>query len=297
MPFKNKTPNWEDLRLFLAVAQEGGLTSAVDATASSAPTLNRRMRNLEITLGITLFNRHRTGYDLTAHGRELLHKVSEMATHTKSIQAWREQLDQRHVVRITAGAWTSVFLARHLERFSDQSDNTRIELLTGANFLNLSRHEADIGIRNKTPHQQGLARKRIGPVNFAVYGSLEYCESNVAAFSEERYKTCNWISLSVTGGTGTSSYWLRQQIGDTAKLVCATPHSMLAAVAAGAGLCVLPCFIGDTDPRLKACSPPIKELTHIQWLVTHDASRELPHIRGVSRKIAKLFNENQSFFG
>lgn len=297
MNFKNKTPNWDDLRLFLAVAQEGGLANAVNATASSAPTLNRRMRNLEITLGVTLFNRHRTGYDLTAHGRELLHKVSEMAIHTQSIQTWREQLDQRPVVRITAGAWTSVFLARHLEEFCDKNENTRIELLTGANFLNLSRHEADIGIRNKTPHQQGLARKRIGPVNFAVYGSLEYCSSNAAAFSEERYKACHWISLSITGGTGASSHWLRQQIGDTAKLVCATPHSMLEAAASGAGLCVLPCFIGDTDLRLKACSSPIEELTHIQWLVMHDASRDLPHIRGASRKIAKLFKEKQSLFG
>jgi len=297
MNSKIGTTSWEDLRLFLAVAQEGGLASAANAANSSAPTLNRRIRNLEITLGVALFDRHRNGYDLTLHGRQLLDRVLGMDTLSKAIQTWREELDQRPIVRIAAGAWTSVFLARHMNVISNRTDNTCIEILTGANFLNLSRHEADIGIRNRSPDQQGLARKRIGPVDFAVYGSVAYSESSSEAFSEQRYAECDWVAMSESGGTGTSSHWLKQRMDGAAKLICATPHSMLEAVAAGTGLCILPCFIGSADQRLRQCSAPLEALRHTQWLASHDASRNLPHIRSVSRRIVRLYKEHQSLIG
>jgi DNA-binding transcriptional LysR family regulator len=39
--------DWDDLRLFLAVAREGGLAAAAAITEKSAPTLGRRMLGLE----------------------------------------------------------------------------------------------------------------------------------------------------------------------------------------------------------------------------------------------------------
>jgi len=42
--------NWDDLRLFVAVARAGGLASAEKTTGKSAPTLGRRMLALEAYL-------------------------------------------------------------------------------------------------------------------------------------------------------------------------------------------------------------------------------------------------------
>ena len=296
MAFNFGTMNWNDLRLFLAVATQGGLAAAANISDSTSPTLNRRMKSLEDTLGVILFERHHSGYSLTQHGRELLSRVQEMEAHSQSIQSWRSNLDQRPVVRITTGVWTSLFLARHLGSLTNNAADLRIELLSGSDFLSLSRREADIGIRNQIPEQQGLARKRIGPVGFAVFGSPEYCDLNKQSRTEIRYSHCDWIAPSVSGGTGTSSFWLRQKIGDTARLVCGTPQATLEAAASGNGLCILPCFIGSTDPRLVQCSDPISELTHVQWLVTHVEGKNLPHIRKVSRNLTKLFDSNRDLF-
>lgn len=296
MSFKNKTPNWDDLRLFLAVAQEGGLVGAAAVSGSSSPTLSRRMRHLEDTLDVPLFDRNPTGYDLTNHGRELLSRVQEMSGQSKSIQTWLTQLDNRPVVRVTAGFWTSVFLARHLRDISPGSTGPRIELLTGANFLNLSRREADIAVRNKVPDQQGLTRKRIGRVSFAIYGSNEYCASHSDAFVDDRYTSCDWVTPSISGGTGTSSFWLRQQIGGSAALTCDSPQAVLEAVVAGVGLCILPVFIGTTDPRLQQCSPAIECIQHTQWLVKHQEDGNLAHVRKVFRNIDTLFEQHLASF-
>lgn len=296
MSFKNKIRNWDDLRLFLAVAQEGGLVGAAAISGSSSPTLSRRMRHLEDTLKVQLFDRTATGYGLTSHGRELLSRVQEMDGQSKSIQTWISQRDHRPVVRVTAGFWTSVFLARHLRDISTGSTGPRIELLTGANFLNLSRREADIAVRNKIPDIQGLAKKRIGRVSFAIYGSNAYCTSHPDAFTDQRYARCDWIVPSVAGGTGTSSFWLRQQIGGAAALTCDSPQAVLEATAAGVGLCVLPVFIGSSDPRLQQCSPPIESIGHTQWLVKHQDDGNLAHVRKVFSKIDTLFEQHKASF-
>lgn len=291
MPFNNNTPNWDDLRLFLAVAEHGGLVGAAATSGASSPTLSRRMRHLESTLKLQLFERSSEGYALTEDGRELLSRVQEMAGQSQSIQTWLTQRDARPVVRITAGFWTSIFLARHLKVLSRGPQNPRIELRTGANFLNISRREADIAVRNKKPDQQGLTSRRIGQVSFAIYGGIDYCAATPDAFGEGRYETCDWVVPSVSGGTGTSSFWLRQRIGGAAELMCDAPQAVLEACGANIGLCVLPVFIGGTDPRLRRCSEPIKAIEHTQWLVRHQEDGSLPHVNRVFRNLADLFKE------
>ncbi|WP_259780873.1 LysR family transcriptional regulator [Aestuariispira ectoiniformans] len=296
MTFNNEKMGWEDLRLFFAVAENGGLSGAVGATGASAPTLSRRMAALERTIGAALFDRRHSGYKLTSAGRELFEYVRGMTMQAQLISNWQENLDPRPVVRITAGIWTSVFIARNLSEICEGRIGLRIELLTGADFLNLSRREADIAIRNQKPEQQGLARKRIGPVHFAIYGATDYVESHPDALTEARYMACDWV-VSATK-TGASTAWLQLQLaGQAAKLVCGTAQTILEAVGAGEGLCILPCFIGDADARLRRCSPTIDELCHTQWLVSHDDDRHLPHIRQVSAALADLFESRQDSFG
>ena len=296
MPFINERLDWEDLRLFRAVAQEGGLVGASVASGASAPTLSRRMRKLEEKAGIALFDRSHNAYDLTPQGRELLTRVHEMWAHSQSIQSWLSQLDQRPVVRISAGYWSSQFLARHLGDFCPAKDGVRVEILTGAQFVNLSRREADIAIRNKAPEQPGLKRHRLGQVAFAIYGSKSFCADHPQAHDEARYTNCDWVLPSKTGGTGSSSFWLQQKIGAAARLTCDSPQSVLEATANGAGLCVLPKFIGDGDPRLERCSAPIHELEHTQWLVAHQEGTGLTPIRRIFRNLAKVYEKHQDAF-
>ena len=70
--------DWDDLRLFLSVAREGGLAPAARASGCSAATLGRRMLDLERQTGRDLFQRHERGYDLTLQGRELLEQLQSV---------------------------------------------------------------------------------------------------------------------------------------------------------------------------------------------------------------------------
>ena len=67
-----KISDWDDLRVFLAVARGGGLSAAARAVGCDASTVQRRMLRFEQGLGVRLFERQARGYALTQVGQELL---------------------------------------------------------------------------------------------------------------------------------------------------------------------------------------------------------------------------------
>lgn len=291
--------NWDDLRLFLNIARAGGLTGAIAITGASAPTLSRRMTTLEQSLGITLFNRRQGGYTLTESGTELFDYAYAMDEQAQLISSWRNGFSETPTVKITAGSWTSIFLAKNLANSIGSlfgEAGPRIELITGASFLSFARKEADLGIRNQMPEQPGLVRQRIGLVRFAIYGSKEYLDRTPKAYGDLRYGQADWVITAMSGATGASSKWIIQRMDCRPRMVCANSNAMLEAVAEGMGLCILPCFVGEIHERLKRCSAPIEELTHTQWLVSHQENRKLPHIQKTSRALFSLFKKNRALF-
>src|SRR3546814_20847328 len=53
----------------------------------------------------------------------------------------------------------------------------------------------------------------------------------------------------------------------------------------GAGLAVLPCYLGDGDPMLRRLGPILDEVACDQWLLVHRDLRALP--RSEERRVGK----------
>ena len=106
--------SWDDLRLFLDVARLGGLSAATKSTGLSAATLGRRVTALEHQIGEALFVRSQTGYALTPAGEELLLRAEEVEAAMLSLRRWKDGSIGERVVRVSAGPWTSAFIARHI---------------------------------------------------------------------------------------------------------------------------------------------------------------------------------------
>jgi len=97
-----KNDNWDDLKFFLYVAREGGLTGASEKTGISPATIGRRVLALERQMGRNLFVRRQTGYSLTKDGQSLLSHVVAMHEAAQSIDAWNEDVYELPAVRISA---------------------------------------------------------------------------------------------------------------------------------------------------------------------------------------------------
>src|SRR6185503_18701311 len=71
--------SWEDVRLFLTVAEHGSLTEAARRLQIGQPTASRRLAELEERLGYPLFSRSVEGTSLTSHGERWLEPARRMA--------------------------------------------------------------------------------------------------------------------------------------------------------------------------------------------------------------------------
>lgn len=281
-----KSLDWNALRAFLAVARASGLSGAARLTGVSAPTLGRQMTALERKLNQKLFDRTASGYALTAAGRELYEQAREMETVATGIERWRDGHGARRVVRISAGAWTSRFLALHIDRLWRPGDPMTLEFLTAAARLDIARRQADIGIRNRAPEEARLTGRRTNAVAYAVYRARQ-----ADADADRR-----WIGVIGDGGVTPSARWIEARHRDDIMLNCTDPRMVVDILRAGTGLAVLPCFVGDSFPELRRAGGPIEELAEEQWLVLNDAERRQPAVRLAADRIAALLKEHRALF-
>src|SRR5262252_5674998 len=71
--------DWDDVRVFLAVARHGSLRAAGRALGLSQPTIGRRLTGFETTFGgPTLFDRLPEGLRLNAAGEALMPAAQEL---------------------------------------------------------------------------------------------------------------------------------------------------------------------------------------------------------------------------
>ncbi|UYN99192.1 MAG: LysR family transcriptional regulator [Devosia sp.] len=275
--------SWDDLRLFLDVARLGGLSAATQTTGLSAATLGRRVTALERQVGEPLFVRSQTGYRLTPSGEDLLLRAEEVEAAMMALKRWKDGTIGERMVRISAGAWTSAFLARHVAQIWTAGDRFGVELVTGSQKVDIGRRHADIGIRNERPSEQWLAGRLIGKVAYGLYARPELTSGVAAGY---------FVGLAGDGAQTRSARWLHARHGDRIATRGNDVMSVLELVAAGAGISVFPCFVGDSDPRLSRMAGPVPELETELWLVCHHEERHTPAVRAVTERIASLMREH-----
>jgi len=262
--------SWDDLAIFLTIAQSGGLSAAARSTASSPATLGRRMLALERSLGRDLFIRRTHGYDLTADGEQLrrdLQPLAERLAHLTARPAQREL----PLVKIGAGTWTMWALSVSIRHLTGEPPDVLVRLDSSETVRSISRREITIGFRNSRPTETGLAGRKLQRVEFAAYAKTNAPE--------------RWIK--VAADTPSARY-VADRAGGAIACEVSNPRLALDLALAGVGQALLPTFVGDAHRALQRPDDPIAELTHASWLVTHADDRHLPEVRRVLDRIALL---------
>ncbi|MEX0350128.1 MAG: LysR family transcriptional regulator [Paracoccaceae bacterium] len=262
--------DWDDLRLFLAVARGGGLAAGSDATGKSAPTLGRRMVALEKRLGAELFVRLPRGYALTNQGEALLARLAEVESRIVPLTDMGDA--RKPLVKLSAGTWMTHLLCRKAQALT--GGDVAIRFISADHVLDIRRRDAVIGIRNQRPDQIGLACRRVGKVSFASYATGP--------------EVTTWVRVM---GQTPSARWVAQASAGQSVIEVTGPRSALDLAQAGAARAVLPCFIGDHADGLTRISDPIEDLAHDQWLVTHEEERFAPEVRTVIRRVEALLQD------
>lgn len=171
-------PPWDLYRSFLAVLDEGSLSSAARTLALTQPTLARHIEELEASLGGgPLFTRSPRGllateaaHALEPHARTM---ASAAAALIRTASGGADAVEG--AVRITASDVIGVeVLPAILRDLRAKHPKLALEILTSNQPADLLRREADIAIRMVRPKQSALVAKRVGDVMLGMHAHREY---------------------------------------------------------------------------------------------------------------------------
>lgn len=167
---------WDDVRLFLAVAETGSVSGAARRLRLGQPTVSRRLAELERVLGEALFRRSVSGTALTAAGERLLDPARRMAEWAGEVGRAAEQAGgaPQGLVRVTAPPLVAYdFVAPFAAWLSRTHPGLRLEVIAAIHFLDLARGEADLALRFRAPKQPELTVVHTLEVTQAVHVAPE----------------------------------------------------------------------------------------------------------------------------
>lgn len=169
--------DWDDIRLFLAIAREQSLSAAGKLLRLDPATLSRRMSKLEKSLQASLFVKSPQGYALTDTGAALLARAEEAeAAMRKVVLDLPAPSDQMHgQIRIGAPDGAANFLLPQVcAAISAENPDLDIQIVALPRVFNLSRREADMAIGVSAPTAGRLVVQKISDYKLHLAASDAY---------------------------------------------------------------------------------------------------------------------------
>ena len=290
MPTSNGSTSidWDDARVFLAVARHGSLRAAGRVLGLSQPTIGRRLAAFEAAFGgPALFDRLPEGLRLNAAGAALVSAAEELESAGLALERRRAAASPGlcGTVRVSVGEWAAAFLSRSLAGDGGRPlpAGITLELVESQQTANLARREADLAVRHHPPESGDLYIAKLGTFGVAVY-------------RRRGREARSWVTYTEEQAHYPTSRWVQQQLRETGAAVALRASNMpmqLAAIRAGAGRGLLPCFVGDADPPLERVTPPLPEIAAEYWVIVHRDLRRAACVRAVGDWIRALFDEQR----
>jgi DNA-binding transcriptional LysR family regulator len=276
---------WDDLKHFLAVARGGSLTAAATALKTSTATVARRITALERRLGARLIDRTQAGSTLTESGQAIRRRAEEVEQAVLAVEreALGRDLRPAGTVRLTTtDDIASLAVAPYLSEFARRHPEIVLELAAARDVINLSRREADIGLRTVRPTRGSFLVRQAGWWNLGLYAARTYADAHglvPGLRSLARAAIITWTpdSAHLRGGP-----WFAEHArGATVVFTANSRRIHHVACKAGLGVAILPCLAADRDPDLVCLLPASRVISTELWLVVHRDVARTARVRAV----------------
>lgn len=274
--------NWDDLRVFLAVAHAGRVAPAARALGVDVTTVGRRLARLEATVGAALFETVAGERRLNEAGQALLHHAETLETALSAAVEPGGGGVAGHVRLSVAEGLATHVLAPRLPTLHRDHPRVRLDLITASGFLDPSKREADIAVMLARPRNRQLRVEHLTDYRLRLYAAPAY----LAAAGEPRVPA-DLVAHVLVGYVPEHvhapelDYLSEVHEGLGARLRSTSINVQHAIVAAGAGLGILPDFVAAADARLVPVLPAVT-LRRRFWLVSHADSAATPRIAAVA---------------
>jgi DNA-binding transcriptional LysR family regulator len=297
-PAPREPLNWDDLRLFLALARATRVGDAAAALRVDASTVSRRLAALERSLAVVLFDRGRAGISPTKVGEDLIPVAEEMEMVMARFASAADSLerDASGNVRIACPPDVAdIVLAPLVSELLERHPALRVEIVPGEAVLDLTRREADVALRVVRPTRGDLVFTKLTTMRWILAAAPELAKriGPLKAWTD-----APWIGWGQSLSGIAPARWVATHVREVDPVVRSDSLLVqLAVLATGTGVGLVPepsmSHYGLVPVRVAA---PLREEAALWpsndlFLVTHRALREVPRIKAVWELLARRVPE------
>jgi DNA-binding transcriptional LysR family regulator len=294
--------NWNDMKLVLAIARAETLAGGAAALGINHSTAFRRLNALEDKIGARLFERLPGGvYHTTAEGERVATTAERVETEAAALSRDVLGRDARLTgsLRVTSSETLAYqVLTAELARFRQAHPGIVVELLIDNRVLSLSRREADIAVRVSRPKEPDLHGRKLADIAWTIYGAPDLVAAHGPIAVDDQLTGRDFVGwgAEVTGLAAPD--WLADRV-EPSRIVYRSNSliNQFTAAKAGIGFVLLPCYLGDPEPRLvRALATPAAVLTRELWIVTHADLRKTARVRAFFDIVGEGLASQQALF-
>jgi DNA-binding transcriptional LysR family regulator len=272
--------DWDDLRVFLAVARSENLTAAGKTLRIDPATVGRRVARLEAAMRATLFAKSQQGYRLTIEGARFLDHAEAaelaMTAATESLQG-----DQGLTGQIRIGApdgCANYLLPQVLTAICDANPGLEVQIVALPRVFNLSKREADLAVAVSRPETGRVTAQKITDYRLHLAASREYLARSGTPAGRGDLRGHRMIGYIPDMIFDKELDYLAEAGLGAVPFASNSVSVQLNWLRAGAGIGVAHDFALPFAPELVKVMPETITLTRAFWLIRHEGDRRLERL-------------------
>lgn len=271
--------NWDDLRIFLAIAKAGTVTGAGKQLGVAHTTISRRLSAFESQMEVRLFDRVPGRFVLTEAGEELRAIALDIESNFIEAERLLQSRDRRlsGTIRVsTPELMLTGWIGPYLKEFCESHPEIELQMVISSALMSLPQREMDVAIRfTNRPPETAIGRKLM-PIAMAVYASKKYLAEHEPI---RNLNQLHWIGIEPAERDMDMPFLVEHMPSINVRMRMSSLAHVYFMVKQGAGLARLPHIVGEIDPSLERVPGlPIEKRLDL-WLLTHRDLRNIARIR------------------
>ncbi len=288
--------NWDDWRVVSTLAHAGTAGAAARELGMDLTTVLRRIERIEGALGVTLFERDRTGMRATLQAETVLGELASMQELADNVESRLVGLDsatEGDVVLSVNHLIVEYLLLDALKQFRAKYPAIHLTIDANDRLVDLKAREADVVLRGSNDPDPQLFGLRLWRLRYGIYASSEWAEQTFADPQSVALDTLlhehDWIGFSGILIPSVPGKWMKRHVGDR-RIRCAVSEMGTAAhlSASGFGLALLPRLVADKHPSLRQIGDLIDGLYSDMWLLTRKELRSTARVAALIDCLKKI---------
>ena len=282
-------PPLDALMTFLAVARLGRYTAAAEVLGVNHSTVSRRIAALEGAMGGRVLVRTTGGWEVTDLGRRAVAIAERIERSLRELVEGEHADAVRGMIRIAApDAFTSVFLAPAMTALRAAHPDLAVELLSATQRVRQNRSGVDLEIVVGRPQVLRAFATPVCAYSLRLYATPAYLDAHGTPASVAELAAHPIVYYVESSLQVDELDRALQELPDSPPSIRSTSvFAHVEATAAGAGIGILPDFLGDADARLVRVLDGSYSHPLAYWAVARDEGPRNPTVAAGLRAIVE----------